>query len=202
MKIITAMVQPFMLSKVTSALEEIDDFPGMTVTDVRGFGREKASHARGAPHRVPEISFHRNGEIFIPAKPGIGGEQMFLDGLKPYIAAGFRGRRLTFAFDTGAATSDFYVPFYKAYGDEIRAKYAPKTRRLAGAGGFKEATAYRVKNLVMSFSGKDVHFAEVDVLTEILHDDGRYFYGNLGQDLVKQFEKMTLNFQTMSIIFE
>ncbi len=54
MKIITAMVQPFMLSKVTSALEDIDDFPGMTVTDVRGFGREKASHARGAPHRLIE----------------------------------------------------------------------------------------------------------------------------------------------------
>ncbi|MGH9962441.1 MAG: P-II family nitrogen regulator [Pyrinomonadaceae bacterium] len=54
MKIITAMVQPFMLSKVTSALEEINDFPGMTVTDVRGFGREKASHATGAPHRVIE----------------------------------------------------------------------------------------------------------------------------------------------------
>jgi len=54
MRIITAIVQPFMLSKVTSALEEIDDFPGMTVTDVRGFGREKSSHARGAPHRVSE----------------------------------------------------------------------------------------------------------------------------------------------------
>jgi len=48
------MVQPFMLSRVTSALEDIDAFPGMTVTDVRGFGREKASHARGAPHRVIE----------------------------------------------------------------------------------------------------------------------------------------------------
>lgn len=33
MKMITAMVQPFMLSKVTSALEEIDDFPGITVTE-------------------------------------------------------------------------------------------------------------------------------------------------------------------------
>ena len=54
MKMITAMVQPFMLSKVTSALEDIADFPGMTVTDVRGFGREKATHARGAPHRVIE----------------------------------------------------------------------------------------------------------------------------------------------------
>src|SRR6266487_4441351 len=54
MKIVTAMVQPFMLSKVTSALEAIDGFPGMTVTDVRGFGREKSLHDRGAPHSVRE----------------------------------------------------------------------------------------------------------------------------------------------------
>jgi len=54
MKMITAMIQPFMLSKVTSALEEIDGFPGMTVTDVRGFGREKGGHAKGAPHCIIE----------------------------------------------------------------------------------------------------------------------------------------------------
>ena len=54
MKIITAIVQPFMLSKVTHALEEIDGFPGMTITDARGFGREKSAHDKGAPHRVIE----------------------------------------------------------------------------------------------------------------------------------------------------
>ena len=54
MKIITALVQPFMLSKVTHALEEITGFPGLTVTDVRGFGREKSTHDAGAPHRVIE----------------------------------------------------------------------------------------------------------------------------------------------------
>lgn len=42
MKIITAIVQPFMLSKVTHALEEIEGFPGMTIIDARGFGREKS----------------------------------------------------------------------------------------------------------------------------------------------------------------
>ncbi len=51
MKGITAIVQPFMLSKVTSRLQEISDFPGMTVTKVQGFGREKA---KGAPHRIVE----------------------------------------------------------------------------------------------------------------------------------------------------
>lgn len=42
MKIVTAIVQPFMLSKVTHALEEIERFPGMTIIDARGFGREKS----------------------------------------------------------------------------------------------------------------------------------------------------------------
>ena len=54
MKMIAALVQSFMLSKVTHALEEIDGFPGMTVTDARGFGREKSTHEEGAPHRVIE----------------------------------------------------------------------------------------------------------------------------------------------------
>ena len=30
----------------------------------------------------------------------------------------------------------------------------------------------------------------------------RYFYGNLGRDMIGQFERMTLNFQSISIIFE
>ena len=70
MKIITAMVQPFMLSKVTSALEEIDSFPGMTVTDVRGFGREKGSHAKGAPHRIIEdfVEYVKKARIEIVAR--------------------------------------------------------------------------------------------------------------------------------------
>lgn len=70
MKIITAMVQPFMLSKVTSALEEIDGFPGMTVTDVRGFGREKGSHAKGAPHRIIEdfVEYVKKARIEIVAR--------------------------------------------------------------------------------------------------------------------------------------
>lgn len=70
MKIITAMVQPFMLSKVTSALEDIEGFPGMTVTDVRGFGREKGSHAKGAPHRIIEdfVEYVKKARIEIVAR--------------------------------------------------------------------------------------------------------------------------------------
>ena len=53
-KMIVAVIQPFRLSRVTHALEEIPGFPGMTVTDARGFGREKSMREEGAPHRVIE----------------------------------------------------------------------------------------------------------------------------------------------------
>ena len=70
MKMITAMVQPFMLSKVTGALEEIEGFPGMTVTDARGFGREKSAHRAGAPHRVVEdfVEYVKKARIEIVAR--------------------------------------------------------------------------------------------------------------------------------------
>lgn len=48
MRIITAMIQPFMLSKVTSALEAIEGFPGMTVTEARGFGRRRSQQEKRA----------------------------------------------------------------------------------------------------------------------------------------------------------
>ena len=56
MKMISAVIQPFMLTKLTRALEEIEDFPGMTVMDVQGFGREKAHHEPGVRHsRIEDV---------------------------------------------------------------------------------------------------------------------------------------------------
>jgi hypothetical protein len=39
MKVITATIQPFMLNKLSSALEAIEGFPGMTVMEARRFRR-------------------------------------------------------------------------------------------------------------------------------------------------------------------
>ena len=46
MKEIKAIIQPFMLTKVVSALREVEGLPGMTVdTSVRGFGKGRAAGA-------------------------------------------------------------------------------------------------------------------------------------------------------------
>ena len=50
MKEIKAIIQPFMLTKVITALKELEGLPGVTVdTSVRGFGKGRAA---GAPESI------------------------------------------------------------------------------------------------------------------------------------------------------
>ncbi len=53
MKLITAIIKPFKLDEVREALQDIDIF-GMTVSDVKGFGRQKGHTEmyRGAEYVV------------------------------------------------------------------------------------------------------------------------------------------------------
>jgi nitrogen regulatory protein P-II 1 len=46
MKEIKAIVQPFQLAAIVTALEEIPDLPGITVFEVHGFGRRRAQGAK------------------------------------------------------------------------------------------------------------------------------------------------------------
>jgi nitrogen regulatory protein P-II 1 len=62
MKEIRAYIQPHKLNKLTIALGKIPGFPGMTVSDCEGFGRERAEH--GYDYR-PFITKKRL-EIFAP----------------------------------------------------------------------------------------------------------------------------------------
>ena len=73
MKLITAIVQPFMLTKITHALEEIERFPGLSITDVRGFGREK--HEHNVEHRRAEdiVDFVKKNRIDIVAPDDLVG---------------------------------------------------------------------------------------------------------------------------------
>ena len=65
-----------------------------------------------------------------------------------------------------------------------------------------EAPGYKMKNVEMSVGGKTARFPEIEVISEKTSERSRYFYGNIGQDVIKQHEKMTLDFTAMRITFE
>ncbi len=51
MKAVVAFIKPHKLSNVTLALHKLEGLTGMTVTDVRGFGRTRAA---GSPDIIPD----------------------------------------------------------------------------------------------------------------------------------------------------
>ena len=58
MKFVSCMIRPESLDAVTAALSQIEVVGGMTVTDVRGFGRQKGQveHYRGGEYTIRFLS--------------------------------------------------------------------------------------------------------------------------------------------------
>jgi len=68
MKEIKAIIQPFLLSKVVVALKEIEGLPGVTVSEVHGFGRARAADASGAELRGVVVEYVKKSklEVVVP----------------------------------------------------------------------------------------------------------------------------------------
>jgi nitrogen regulatory protein PII len=64
MKEIKAYIKPHMLSKVTRALQKIEGLTGMSITDVRGFGRGRAKGAPRGDDDLLDYSLRMKIEIF------------------------------------------------------------------------------------------------------------------------------------------
>jgi len=66
MKEIKAIVQPFQVSTIVTALEDIPELPGITVFEVQGFGRQKG---RGAADSLEDGVLYANKmqmELVVP----------------------------------------------------------------------------------------------------------------------------------------
>ena len=126
---------------------------------------------------------------------------MFLEGLKPVVEAEVFGKTMGFTFDTGGVTSTFYPKFLKANRTYIVRHSKLQRRKAGGAGGMKSVMAYMLKNLEMTISGQTIKLRVAEIYQKPLNEESRIFYGNLGQDVIKQFATMTLDFQSMKLIF-
>lgn len=171
---------------------------------------------------VPQINYQINGIIGFPIIEALGEvtltqsdsivipkiakkytiQNLCLDELSPIVRIDYKGEGLSFHFDTGAKSTYLFVTFYKKFEDFVKTNSSTESRHIAGAGGSKELNLYKLKNFDFAISGKEAELNQVTVLTEPLNDSDNYFYGNLGQDVIKSFSRMTISFESMSLIFE
>ncbi len=150
------------------------------------------------------ITLSRDDKILVAAKRTAkkSAPNMLLEGLFPLVSGVYKGKRMIFVFDSGATASTLYAPFYKAETEEIKRVSEPQRAKFGGAGGNREVTAHKLKNLHLEIGGKIAKFPEILVVTEIFNNQSNFFYGNLGQTLINQFEQMTLDFDAMELKFQ
>lgn len=145
-----------------------------------------------------EIQITSDNEFIIPEKETITGfpPNLALDGLQPVIYMnGFH-----FTFDTGASESMLYQNFYQHIKNEVIDNYPEARFRFGGAGGVKEFSGYSI-SYEFEILDKKAKLENVKLLKEKIKEDEKV-YGNIGQDLITQFQKMTLNFERMFIKFD
>jgi hypothetical protein len=147
---------------------------------------------------LKEVSITKDN-YFIVNKNSVPKSEVFnmaMHGLTPLIHIDNKH----FWLDTGAEKTILFAPYYHENKTYIEQFYLLKKVSFAGAGGKKEFDGFTITTQMPVFE-KNITFKDITLLKEKLEED-ESVYGNFGQDLIQQFDTMTLNFDKMYIVFE
>jgi hypothetical protein len=122
---------------------------------------------------------------------------MYMNHLTPIVECEVEGRDLPFSFDTGADSTDLLVRYYQRFHGESKA-WKKSTTKEAGAGGVVKRKIYIQPQVKLGIGDKTVTLEKVSILTSGTGTGNENLYGNLGQDVVANFESFTLDFSTMT----
>ncbi|WP_298739258.1 retropepsin-like aspartic protease [uncultured Chitinophaga sp.] len=124
-----------------------------------------------------------------------------LDKLMPVLNVGYRTDSLPFTFDTGAAATDLNLPFYNKYQEEIKATNSLHDKQFGSAGGNVKISSYKLPEVALQIAGKTFRLKNAPVKTAAVTENDQYYYGNIGQDLMRRFREMVINFRYMYVDF-
>lgn len=144
-----------------------------------------------------EIQLTPSGDCIIPVKRSTHTEQnLAIDFLTPVISLD----GTAYTFDSGANATTLFSSYYVLHRDEIDQKYKETNISFAGAGGHATKKGY-VVSFTTHVNGQAITLDSVQLFREKLKDHEVY-PGNIGQDLIRKFSRMTLNFESMFIRFD
>lgn len=144
-----------------------------------------------------EIKIEQDGFFMVPKEETKTNfpSNLAMDELTPIIFID----GMHFTFDTGADHTIFYFRYFIENKTEIEQNYKSAKFRFAGAGGMKEFEGYIITKNFMVQNTK-ISVEGIQVLKEEMKDL-RGVYGNIGQDFIRKFNSMTMNFDHMFISF-
>jgi hypothetical protein len=114
----------------------------------------------------------------------------------------YKNDTLPFHFDTGANKTEMFSLFFKKYKNEIINSCKKKNVTTASVDGEIRSEVYILDSALISVGNSDCQIKSIRVTTkDFKGDDVKYFYGNLGQDYIKKFSEMKVNFTSMNLSF-
>ncbi|MEO1012389.1 MAG: retropepsin-like aspartic protease [Bacteroidota bacterium] len=151
---------------------------------------------------MKQLTLTQDDRLLVPKTPEpLKEANMALNFLTPVIELEHMdGTKHPYTLDTGAVSSLLYPEYFKAYRKQIESDYEPEEFEFGGAGGSITHKGYKV-SFAPKINGRALELDSVELITNDDAHTFRYFYGNLGQDVIQQFKTMTLNFESMYVSF-
>jgi len=166
--------------------------PGKHAYQINGIVGYPVFQALGA------ITFLHNGEFTAGDKArSSAGTRMYMKLLTPVIECVVEGKSLPFGFDTGASGTDLSVRYYERFRSESRTWKKAKNKS-GGAGGVITRKVYLQPKLKLGIGDKTATLRRVPIFPTTMGSVIDEVYGNLGQDVVADFDSFTLDFSAMS----
>lgn len=148
-----------------------------------------------------ELQITSDGRFIVPQTPTeVTEPNLALEFLTPLIwLKDSRGKGI-YTFDTGATTTMLYDTYFDLYREDLAELHEEAEYTFGGAGGVVSK-----KGIYISFfpeiNGTTLELDSIIVLQEPLRENN-FFLGNIGQDLINNFQTLTINFDDMFILME
>jgi hypothetical protein len=151
--------------------------------------------------QLKEVHIYKNGDFVIsPSTARSDLRNLAFDRSTTVLSIKKDKDTLSFHFDTGATSSDFYNTYFDRYKEEILKEGKAETVESGGAGGTIKVDVYIIPEVNLAIGNNQFVLRQISVRTMPTYK-GQKYYGNIGQDLIQQFDEMVLNFEDMYVDF-
>jgi hypothetical protein len=121
-------------------------------------------------------------------------KNLFIEMMHPIVSLKYKEKPLPFIFDTGAMKTRFSKTFYETFQSEIDQKGQIEQKKMESAGGVLVYNSMTLNQFQLKLGIQNVEFPSIDVDLDNYHTMGSEYYGNIGQDLLQQYEIVTISF--------
>ncbi|MEO6406868.1 MAG: retropepsin-like aspartic protease [Ferruginibacter sp.] len=128
-------------------------------------------------------------------KAGSNERNLFVDQLRAIIMLTYEGKTIPFNFDSGAKTSLFNKSFYQSFQVYLDSIGIMAINKASGAGAKEVVTnVLQVKGQTLYLNQKKIQIPVMTIDKNNYGVYGKVNYGNIGQDLIGQYKKLTISF--------